>query len=300
MNHNTLEFMTHELAPRKGRDGKVKVVGSSSNGKARGGVDTYTTDRGVFGTATYAVAWHQQAHEVSTSLDFWQRHCHDICIVLQKSNGFEPSRTLTQSPSGIHSHFRGQFLSSTRNLHFRLNHLVSLLHPSLYHLLLSVRPLIHEHPTIHQLLSLWDSLFLGHSVIMNRTSGEHLDSHGLRRGFDGLLAAGTFAEGDLYFKDMNVRLKFEPGTLVLFDGTAQRHSVLGWTGDQRISNAFFVHRSVFEELGLDTSLPDITIHDIAANIAPTKPPTGKRKRRGQGQGRFSKSTKPDPSAKQPA
>lgn len=140
-------------------------------------------------------------------------------------------------------------------------------------------------------MSLWDSLFLGHSVILNRTSGEHLDSHGLQRGFDGLLAAATFQKGDLYFKDMNLQLQFEPGTLVLFDGTSQRHSVLNWTGEQRISNAFFVHRSIFEELNLNTLLPDITTHELAATIESCKSSGRKRKRKGQGQGRFSKSAK---------
>lgn len=120
---------------------------------------------------------------------------------------------------------------------------------------------------------------------MNRTSGEHLDSNGLRRGFDGLLAAGKFHGGDLLLKDLNLQVRFEPGTLILFDGTSQRHSILDWSGEQRISNAFFVHRSVFEELDLNNSLPDLTIEAIERNINPPAAPQRKRKRRGRGKGR---------------
>lgn len=123
---------------------------------------------------------------------------------------------------------------------------------------------------------------------MNRTSGEHLDSRGLRRGFDGLLAAGKFHDGDLLLKDLNVQIRFEPGTLVLFDGTSQRHSILEWGEEQRISNAFFVHRSVFEELELNISLPDLNIEEIELNIKPPAAPLRKRKRRGKGKGRYSR------------
>lgn len=120
---------------------------------------------------------------------------------------------------------------------------------------------------------------------MNRTSGEHLDSHRLRRGFNGLLAAREFHDGDLLLKDLNVQVRFEPGTLILFDGTSQRHSILEWGREQRISNAFFMHRSVFEELDLNTSLLDLIIADIELNINPPAAPQRKQKRRGKGKGR---------------
>lgn len=124
-------------------------------------------------------------------------------------------------------------------------------------------------------------MFLGHSVIMNRQSGEHLDEHGIRRGLDVLLAAGDFRGGDLFFKDMNVRVSMGPGTLVAFDGTSQRHAIEQWSGAQRISNAFFVHRYVFDELGVNTALPDITVGDVQGRIQPSnKTSSKKRKRRG--------------------
>lgn len=143
-------------------------------------------------------------------------------------------------------------------------------------------------------MALWDSLFLGHSVIMNRTSGEDLDSNGIRRGWDGLLAVGMFTGGNIFFKDMNLQVEFEPGALVFFDGTAQRHSIMEWYSEQRISNVFFVQRFVFNELGVDTTLSDLTRQAIRDSVWPLIATTTKKpKRQGQGQGHFSNS-KPAP------
>lgn len=273
--------MEYELALGT-KHSSARPTGSSSNGKSRGGPQTYTTDQGIYGTATYALAWHQLKHEVNIV----QR-----CVLLseianivhiQHTHSFEPSRDLTRSRSGKQVHLRGQFFSGFAATHHRVNHLLSLIHPDFHALLHAVRGHISAHPTVRQLLAVWESLFLGHSVTMNRQSGEHLDEHGLRRGLDVLLAAGDFQDGALYLKDMNVRVRLAPGDLVAFDGTSQRHAVEPWSGAQRISNAFFVHRSVFEEVGLDTALQDITLEEIECRVEPRVcAPSKKQKRHGR-------------------
>lgn len=63
INEITTSFMAYELALGMKPGAKVPT-GASSNGKSRGGANTYTTSHGIFGTATYALAWHQQKHEV--------------------------------------------------------------------------------------------------------------------------------------------------------------------------------------------------------------------------------------------
>ena len=57
--------MAYELEPGMKATAK-EPTGASANGKARGGV--YTTDHGIFGTSTFALAWHQQKQEVHTVL----------------------------------------------------------------------------------------------------------------------------------------------------------------------------------------------------------------------------------------
>ncbi|KAF8599815.1 hypothetical protein BDV93DRAFT_406781, partial [Ceratobasidium sp. AG-I] len=93
---------------------------------------------------------------------------------------------------------------------------------------------------------IWVSDFFGHAVLMNKQSGEHIDVSGLRRGWDVIVAGGEFTGGAIYFRDMNILVRFEPGTMIAFDGTAQRHQIEKFSGCQRNSHVFFVHQSVFE------------------------------------------------------
>jgi hypothetical protein len=113
---------------------------------------------------------------------------------------------------------------------------------------------------------MWESIFLGKSIIVNRQSGEHFDKWGIRKGFDVLLAAGDFTGGEITFKDLNLRTAFLPGTAVFFDGTAYRHSIGNWQGKQRISNALFVHGSIFKQLEIDATLLLVNIRDVRDTI----------------------------------
>ena len=79
---------------------------------------------------------------------------------------------------------------------------------------------------------------------MNKQSGEHLDVAGVPHGCDVILVSGDFSGGQLYLKDLNILLTLEPGNLVMFDGTVQRHRILAFDGPQRVSHVFFVHQSV--------------------------------------------------------
>jgi hypothetical protein len=57
-------FIPHEMAQPNGKV-LAEPLGCRTNGKARAGLDTYTTDKGIYGTGTYALAYYQRAHEVS-------------------------------------------------------------------------------------------------------------------------------------------------------------------------------------------------------------------------------------------
>lgn len=143
----------------------------------------------------------------------------------------------------------------------------------------SVKAPLSQHPAIKPVQAIWKSDFLGHAVIMNRRSGEHLDKNGVRRAWDILVAAGEFTGGSLFFKDLNVRIELLPGALVAFDGTAQRHEVEDFHGRQRISHVFFIHQSVFDQLGIPTSLPDLNIHAMMDRLLPSADNAPKKRKR---------------------
>lgn len=167
---------------------------------------------------------------------------------------------------------RDLFITSFSDIHWKLNNLGSLIHPRLYEALRLLRSSLAANPACTKLLSIWGSVFPGHSLIGNRTTGEHLDSHGIRRGFEAILAGGSFTGGAPYLKDLHARLHLSPGTLLLLDETSQRHRVEEWHGKQRFSHAFSVHRSVFAELELPHTLPDVTLEFIKSTLSSADPP----------------------------
>lgn len=195
----------------------------------------------------------------------------------QKSDGFQPSRDLIGHSSTKELSLRYRFIDSMGALSCRINHLVSQVYPELSTLMRRLKAPLGQHPVIRPLQAIWKSDFLGHGVIMNRQSGEHLDKNGVRRAWDILVAAGDFRGGALFLKDLNTRIEFLPGTLIAFDGTAQRHEVEPFGGAQRISHVFFIHQSVFDEAGICTLLPDLNIQSLKERLLPSHANASKRK-----------------------
>jgi len=230
-------------------------------GKARHCTDKYLLTTGDWGDLHYVIAWHATGHQLCSA--------------------FSPSRELVGHRSNIEINRRYEYIASLAALHLRLNHLLSLIHPHFSNLLIRARPLLLRHPTIKTLLAIWLSHFFGHAVLMNKQSGRHLDKAGVRHGGDMLVASGDFSGADLYLHDANIRTSFMAGDVFFFDGTVQRHEIMDFRGPQRMSHVFFVHQSVFKELGMEQDtdkLRDPTI-DLVQQQLDAKPV--RRVQRGQ-------------------
>ncbi|EUC57547.1 2OGFeDO family oxygenase domain protein [Rhizoctonia solani AG-3 Rhs1AP] len=162
---------------------------------------------------------------------------------------------------------RFQFMDGMAGVDYRINDLVEKAYPQFSELIREVHSNVEKNPLIYALKHIWHSDFLGRAVLFNKQSAQHLDVSGVHRGWDILVAMGDFEGGALYLKDMNVRIPFRPGTLIAFDGTAQRHEIGSFTGPQRISHVYFVHSSVFSEFDIPTNhLPDLHINDVAKQL----------------------------------
>ncbi|KAG1802586.1 hypothetical protein EV424DRAFT_1351688 [Suillus variegatus] len=68
-----------------------------------------------------------------------------------------------------------------------------------------------------------------------------------------LVALGTFKGGHLFIPRLNLRLWYEPGTIILLCGHILPHVVEAFFDGQRVSIAHFTHESLWKALGL--SLP---------------------------------------------
>jgi hypothetical protein len=146
------------------------------------------------------------------------------------------------------------------------NHLLKTFYPRFSNLLGSVRNSLVKQPLTAALSTAWSSDFLGHVILANRQTGQHVDVNGIRRGVDILLAVGNFSGGTLYLKDVNICIPFLPGALVAFDGTAQRHAIEEFQGERQ-SHVLFVHWSVCQQENIDTTLPNLTLQDIMDSLA---------------------------------
>lgn len=195
----------------------------------------------------FVLAWHAKGHQ-------W-------------SDTYGPNRELLGHRSTRELVRRYLFLDSFYALNHRVNHLLYTVHPAFSRILRAARPLLADHPVIQTLLPIWHSDFPGYAILMNKQSGEHLDVSGVHHGCDVIVVTGDFGRGELYLRDLNLVLALEPGDLVLFDGTLQRHCILPFDGPQRVSHVFFVHQSILTELGLDTAnLQDPTLQGIRRQL----------------------------------
>lgn len=174
---------------------------------------------------------------------------------------------------------RQKYFSDMQGLDECVNDLVSLTHPRFSEILDSIDKGVLEHPACRMCKTNIKLKFPGRSMICNRQSGEHLDSNGLRRGADCLYTAGNFTGGEVYFKDLAIKVPLKPGTLLLFDGTSQRHSIEKWDGPQRFSFALFVHKGVAKQLKINTTLTDVTTQVARGYLnSRSRPKAPKRKR----------------------
>ncbi|KAB5589095.1 hypothetical protein CTheo_7457 [Ceratobasidium theobromae] len=171
-------------------------------------------------------------------------------------------------PMHISLHFRNaleekslnqmiQFLEAKRLFDKKVTFLTNIIHPSLCSRLLELKAHMSavKGPTQVTLLNGWTSAFPCFGVGINRTSGLHRDTRGIRGGLDIIGVLGSFTQGgDLEFPDLNLRLEWTPGSLGAFDGYDFKHKVHSWKGGCRVVLISFCRESTWSGLGLDSTL----------------------------------------------
>ncbi|KAG8794681.1 hypothetical protein FRC12_022576 [Ceratobasidium sp. 428] len=233
----TIDHMPHDIPVHKPAAWKVR---------ARNVGDVHRYDLGVSGDCHYGL-WHPQGHQYS---DLYNATTDTL---RHKTNEQWTSRM--------------RFFKANESVDDRIDYLIELLRPELAAALKQARELVLQHPGVLPLDPVWCTRFLGRAVIVNRQTGEHLDRMGVRRAWDVIVAGGDFHGGGFFFRDMKVRCPFRPGDMVAFDGTAQRHSIEGFTGTLRVSHVYYIHQSVLTELGIDERMPDVYLSDLVSRLA---------------------------------
>lgn len=119
-------------------------------------------------------------------------------------------------------------------------------------------------------LNTWQSIFTGHTFIINRITPEHRDTKGFPRGFDYLSVSGT-AESILHLPDLNLQCTYKSGTVVALAGRVLRHRIERTTGGDRICIARWIRKAVLtnERKGEDqlVDLPWSTLKDFENRLS---------------------------------
>jgi hypothetical protein len=126
----------------------------------------------------------------------------------------------------------------------RVNFILKYLDPKQYEALLRLRQAVHlKYPFASALNHIDPLLQEGRAIMWNRRTANHADSTDPVTAWVTLIVLGEFTKGDLYIKRLNLRLFYEPGTIIIIRGHILPHEVEIWEGGQRVSIVHFTHES---------------------------------------------------------
>ncbi|KDQ61846.1 hypothetical protein JAAARDRAFT_45327 [Jaapia argillacea MUCL 33604] len=133
----------------------------------------------------------------------------------------------------------------------RINSLIEQVDPSYYAQLQILQSrILKKYPYARALNAIDPLLMEGRAIMFNRRTplhADHADPHG---SWAVLFVTGIFTVGYLFIPQLNLRLRYRPGDVVLLRGRELPHEVEAWVGGQRISIAHFTHQSVWDEHGV--------------------------------------------------
>jgi hypothetical protein len=84
--------------------------------------------------------------------------------------------------------------------------------------------------------------FFGMACLRNIQVYNHKDKGGVRDGWVGMTCVGEFKGGELCFPDLDVKLRFLPGDIIIFRSCILQHFIRTTIGE-RSSLVFFSHSS---------------------------------------------------------
>ena len=149
--------------------------------------------------------------------------------------------------SDMRSAEAANFLTATSSSDVIANAITALVAPQQYDSGLVATQLIKDgqhlhrsHPNIH----LWNSVYSGFALIVNRVTPPHRDTSGSTADYDLLVSGGTHKECILDVHDLGMALSYHPGTAIAILGKVLRHGVKMWDGGERICQAQFVKDAI--------------------------------------------------------
>lgn len=142
-------------------------------------------------------------------------------------------------------------ISKLELLDLRLNTLLEEIDPKQYQLMVQLHNALQDcYPHMKAWSSIDKALWEGRSIHFNRQTPLHPDSADPVQAWVALVALGEFKKGHLFIPRLNLRLFYEPGTIILFRGHILPHEVEAFEDGQRVSIAYFTHETLWKSAGI--------------------------------------------------
>lgn len=147
----------------------------------------------------------------------------------------------------------GQFLRAISNTEIVVNAISALCARELYQIGMAATHALKYDNWVnkwYENINLWTSAFSGIQAIVNRSTPSHRDSGASGAMYDLLFSAGTHEYAEVILRDLQAKMVYLPGTVVLVCGRVLRHAVPTWSGGERICIAHYMRDNVHNRLGL--------------------------------------------------
>ncbi|KAF5359966.1 hypothetical protein D9757_012147 [Collybiopsis confluens] len=237
----TLVLMT-DLLIKFGKDLKVKVTPTADK-YHRNSPNTYVHRKGeVAGVVHLVRCWHGIGR---TDLDM------------------VPSRDFIKSGKAFSKSM--ELLNELRFFSFGINSFLKTIDPTQYKSLQDARNKGHAQYPFLKMIDTVDPLLMeGRAIMWNRITPDHKDSRDPLVAWAALVVLGRIKSGFLFFRQLNLKVRYQAGDVVWLRGAILDHEVDVWDGEQRICVAHFTHQSYFADLGCECL--------TAPGVTPTEPP----------------------------
>lgn len=126
--------------------------------------------------------------------------------------------------------------------------LLRVVHPDLFFMALNAMEEMARDPNLHDVVSVWNNVFNGASLISNRESPIHRDCNSKEHWYDLLATLGPYEDGVMEIPGAGVRLAYNSGTIVALAGRVLRHGV-GAVKKDRVCFAYYMRENVHKRMG---------------------------------------------------
>jgi hypothetical protein len=88
--------------------------------------------------------------------------------------------------------------------------------------------------------------FTGKAILVNKRTLLHRDLNDVKHGLAIMCVYGKFIGGEFCLPDLGIKVRYQPGDLIVFRSYMLNHFIASWSGDFRYTTVYFNSASVFE------------------------------------------------------